>query len=126
MTITRPTRGAISLSTSSHFPLSGYSKLVNPVMFPPRLREAFNEALADRIDDEREHDWYRGCQLVQCSQYLWAIGQDHVGRQPNKFCRVRPRAIEIGGAKAIVDMDVAAGYPSQHLKSLLKCRDSGL
>jgi hypothetical protein len=29
------TRGAISLSSSSHFPLMLYSKLINPVAFPP-------------------------------------------------------------------------------------------
>jgi hypothetical protein len=35
MTATRVTRGAISLSSSSHFGLTPYSKFMNPVMLPP-------------------------------------------------------------------------------------------
>ena len=45
MTAMRVTPGAISLSTSSHFPLMPYSKLVKPVALPPgRARLSTNPA----------------------------------------------------------------------------------
>ncbi len=53
ITATRVTPGAICLSTSSHFPLVAYS---NQVGVATRPRQAIDEAGADRIGDDREHD----------------------------------------------------------------------
>jgi hypothetical protein len=52
----RVTWGAISLSSSSHFPLRPYSNVVNPVALPPGRARARDEAGANRIDGHREHD----------------------------------------------------------------------
>ena len=50
-TATRVTPGAISLSSSSHFPLMLYSNAVKPGGVAARPRQAVDEAGADRIGD---------------------------------------------------------------------------
>src|SRR6476661_7923876 len=90
------------------------------------LRQALDEPLADRIDDQREHDRYRGGPLAQCSQYLWAVGQDHVRHHADEFRGVFLYEFRIGRTKAIVEMDIAAGYPAQRLKTPLEGCDASL
>ena len=55
-TATRVTRGAISLSSSSHFAPKPNSWGVKPVAFPARARHAVDKSCADRVTDVREHD----------------------------------------------------------------------
>ena len=55
-TAARVTRGAISLSSSSNFPLILYSNGVNPMALLPGPRQARDEARADRVDDIHEHN----------------------------------------------------------------------
>ena len=51
-TATRVTRGAISLSSSSHFAAYTVLEVCKPSNIAARPREAVNEARADRVDDE--------------------------------------------------------------------------
>src|SRR5262245_23012245 len=62
-TAARVTPGAISLSSSSNFPLSTYSAFVNPVALPPGRAHAIDETSADRIGGLREHYRYGVSQL---------------------------------------------------------------
>jgi len=52
----RVTLGAISLSSSSHFTLMPSSLEVKPVALPARVRQTIDNARADRIGDQDEHD----------------------------------------------------------------------
>src|SRR5215470_8145393 len=90
------------------------------------LRQALDESLADRIDDQREHDRYCGGLLAQCSQYLRAVGQDHVRCHTDELSSIFLDEVRIGGAKAIVDMDIAAGHPAQRLKTPVESCDASL
>ena len=45
-----------TLSSSSHFPLNSYSRLMKPVMLPPGRARLSTKPLADRIGDTDEHD----------------------------------------------------------------------
>ena len=56
MTATRVTRGAISLSSSSHFPLYAVFERSKTGGVAARPRQALDEAGADRIGDDHEHD----------------------------------------------------------------------
>src|SRR5215470_371031 len=64
-TAARVTRGAISLSTSSHFPPIPNSKEVNPVALP--TGQACDIAAADRIGDIHEHDGHGAARVLQRS-----------------------------------------------------------
>ena len=55
-TAARVTPGAICLSSSSHFPLMPYSNCDKAGGVAARPRQAIDEAGADRIGDDREHD----------------------------------------------------------------------
>jgi hypothetical protein len=52
----RLTRGVISLSSSSHFPLRLYSNWLNPVKIAAGTRQAGDEASADWISNEYRHN----------------------------------------------------------------------
>src|SRR5262245_8757008 len=123
-TATRVTLGAISLSSSSHFPLRLYSRDMNPVALPPG--QAVDEASADRITDDREHDRHcAGC-LQQWPHGRGARGQDDVRCERDQFRRVSTSAVGIASAPAIVDPHVAALGPAQLLQHLQERRDAGL
>ena len=65
-TATRVTRGAISLSSSSHFPLMPYSNEDEAGDVAAWPRQAVDKAGADRVGDIREHDRHGAGRLQQC------------------------------------------------------------
>src|SRR5262245_31193656 len=87
-TATRVTRGAISLSSSSHFALKANSKFMKPVVLPPGRARLATKALptgsltfANTIGTER----------FDCCNDATAGGarsQDYVRRERNQFRRV--------------------------------------
>ena len=56
MTATRVSRGAISFSNSSHFPLMLYSKEHETGGVAAWARQALDQTGADRVGDSHEHD----------------------------------------------------------------------
>ena len=52
------TSGAICLSSSSNLAFKLYSDSIKPVVLPPGFERGYQQKpAADRIGDEREHDW---------------------------------------------------------------------
>jgi len=60
------------------------------------------ESLADRVNNQCEHDRYRGGPLAQCSQHKLAVGQNYVRREADEFCSMLTRQIQIGRTKAVI------------------------
>src|SRR5262249_43465237 len=57
-TAARVTPGAISLSSSSHFPLKPYFERHKAGRIATRARQTLDEAGADWIGDEHKYDWH--------------------------------------------------------------------
>ena len=90
-----------------------------------RPRQAVDEAGADRIDDDREHDRHRAGRLQQ-RPHGRAMGQDDVRRERDQFRRVSANFGGIGRGPAGVDPHVAADAPAQERQPLLERPDAGL
>jgi hypothetical protein len=78
-----------------------------------RPRHAVDEAGADRIADDREHDWHRAGFPQQRPHGRAAIGQDDVRRERGQFRRVPANVVGIGRGPAGVYPHVAANAPAQ-------------
>ncbi|HEY5130994.1 MAG TPA: hypothetical protein VIJ35_27510 [Bradyrhizobium sp.] len=78
-----------------------------------RPRQAADEAAADRIDDDREHDRHGAGRLQQRPHWSGAMGQDDVRRERGQFRRVSANLGGIGAGPAGVDPHVAADDPAQ-------------
>src|SRR5215475_7182357 len=63
-TATRVTSGAISLSSSSHFPPMLYSEIMKPVVLPPGRARLPDDAGADWIADDRKDDRHAAGRLL--------------------------------------------------------------
>src|SRR5262245_14571666 len=113
-TAARVTRGAISLSSSSHFVPRPYSYPVNPdpAAWP---RQARDIASTDRIDGQREHNWRRAARFEQRPNYGAARGQNDVRCQRDQFRRLSTHAVGIACGPTGVDADIAAIGPAQLL-----------
>ena len=90
-----------------------YSKIHKTGGVAARSRQALNEAGADWISNDREHNWHCTCRLQQWPHGRAAMGQDNVGRECNQFCRVPANGGCIGAGPAGVDPHVAADDPIQ-------------
>src|SRR6516165_1586007 len=112
-TAARVTRGAISLSSSSHFAAMLYSHTKKPVAFAARPCQAIDVARADRIGDACEYDRHSAGRLQQWCDRGAGICQDDVRRERDQFRRVFANSVGIGDAPAGVDADVAAVEPAQ-------------
>jgi hypothetical protein len=77
-----------------------------------RPRQAVDEAAADRIDDDREHDRHGAGRLQQRPHWSGAMGQDDVRRERGQFRRVSANLGGIGAGPAGVDPHVAADDPA--------------
>ena len=126
MTAIRVTRGAISLSNSSHLPLKPYSKMRKPVALPPGPRQTIDEAGTDRVGDAREHDWHRAGRLQQRRHRRGATGEDNIWRKRDQFCRIFANALGIASAPAYVDADVAASVQPNCFSPREKRLEAGL
>ena len=125
-TATRVTPGAICLSSSSHFPLMLYSNSHETGGVAARPRQAVDEAGADRIGDDREHDRHGAGRLQQRPHGRGAMGQDDVRRERGQFRRVSANVGGIGRGPAGVDPHVAADGPAQLRQPLQERPDAGL
>src|SRR5262245_55101356 len=63
-TATRVTSGAISLSSSSHFPPMLYSEIMKPVVLPPGRARLPDDAGADWIADDWKDDRHAAGRLL--------------------------------------------------------------
>jgi hypothetical protein len=111
MTATRFTPGAISLSSSSHFPVE-YRESGGVAARP---RQARDEASANRVGDIHKYDRHRARRLSQRPGDRRADGQDHIRCQHHQFGRVSTNAVRIARSPAGVDPHVAAVDPAQLL-----------
>ena len=125
-TATRVTFGAICLSSSSLFPLMLYSDSHETGDVAAWSRQAVDEAGADRIADDREHDRHGAGRLQQRPHGRAAMGQDDVRRERGQFRRVSANFGGIGRGPADVDPHVAADGPAQLLQPLMERREAGL
>ena len=114
-TATRVTPGAISLSSSSHFPLKPYSNDIKPVALPPgRARLSTKPAptgsgtIVNTIGTVRV-----ACSKLSLSKA--ASGHDDVRRERDQFFRLFATGGGIARSKAVVDPHVAAFGPAQLL-----------
>ena len=121
-TAARFTRGAISLSSSSHFPLMPYSNC-KAGSVAARARKACDEAGTDRVDDTDEHDRDRAGCLLQRAYTRTASGHNDVRRERDQFRRI---FAGIPTVKAVVNAHIAAVGPTQLLQRLYECTVAGL
>ena len=91
-----------------------------------RPRQAVDEAGADRIGDNREHDRHGAGRLQQRPHGRGAVGQDDVRRERGQFRCVSANFGGIGRGPADVDPDVAADGPAQLRQPLKERPDAGL
>src|SRR5262245_17197740 len=112
-TTARVTRGATSLSNSSHFAAIAYSKAVNPVVLPPGPRQAVDQASADWVDHATEHDRYCAGRLLHCGHVEAGISNDDVRRECDQFRAVFAGSVDIASGPADVEARVAASGPAQ-------------
>ena len=124
MTAARVMRGAISLSSSSHFPLITVFEQRKTGGVATGPRQALDEARADRIGDMHEHDRHGAGRLQQRPQRGAASGQDDVRCERDQFRRVSANAISIARAPAVFDPHVAADAPAQLLQPLRERGDA--
>ena len=102
-TATRVTPGAICLSSSSHFPLMLYSKIMNPVTLPPgRARLSTKPAPTGSTTIVNTIGTVRvACSIGPTAR--GATGQDDVGRERGQFRRVSANFGGISRGPANVD-----------------------
>ena len=112
-TATRATPGAISLSSSSHFPLMPYSNWTNPVALPPGRAKLATKPAADRIGNKHEYDRHRaGCLQQRCHAGS-ASGQYDIRSERDQFGGVSADAVGIARSPAMFYLKVLAYGPAQ-------------
>ena len=90
-TATSVTPGAISLSSSSHFPPMLYSKFMKPVALPPGRARLSTKPAPTGSTTAQENNRYGAGRLQQRSR-SWRQGQDDVGASaaiPPRACKSR-------------------------------------
>ena len=126
MTAARVTRGAISLSSSSHFPLVEIFKVSKARDVSTWPRQAIDEAGTDRIDDRSEYNRHcAGC-LEQRPYRRAADPKITSGARRDQFGCVSAQIVGIACGPADVDPHVAAVGPAQLLQSLQERCNTGL
>ena len=83
-----------------------------------RPRQAVDEAGADRIGDDREHDRHRAGCLQQRPRGCRTVRDDHVRRKRGQFGSVPANVDRIASGPADVDAQVAADGPARLLQPL--------
>jgi hypothetical protein len=111
MTATRLTLGAMSLSSSSHFPLKPNSDDKNPVALPPG-RAKLQKAAADWIDDIHEYDRNASGDLLQSADGRGALRQHCVRCERDQISGDSAMAVDIARTPSVVDAHVAADDPA--------------
>src|SRR5215831_17772604 len=125
MTAARVTRGAISLSSSSHFALIPYSNVVKPMTLPPG-RAKLSTKPAPTGSGVCVNTI--GTLRVACSNGGTTAppAARMTSGQRDQFRRIFAKAVGIAGPPARVNLQVAALGPAQLLQALQERRDAGL
>ena len=124
-TATRITPGAISLSSSTHLPLSPYSNRLKSGDVAARPCQALDEAGTDRVDDSHEYDRHGAGRLLQCDHGCAPGGHDDVRGKRDQFRHVSAGVAGVC-APASLDAAVAAVGPAELLQRLYERRFAGL
>src|SRR5262249_4520650 len=111
-TATRVTRGATSLSSSSHLPpmelfVDGKSRGV-----AARPRQALDVAGRNRVADTRKHDRYGARRLQQWREGGAGGSQDDIGLERDQLGRVFTYGVGLTVAPAIVDLHILPDRPA--------------
>src|SRR5262249_23807889 len=91
-----------------------------------RPRQTIDEARADRIGGDHEHDRHVGCRAPQWPHRRAARGEDHVRRKRDEFRGIFASVVLVACGPAIVDLNVVPDSPAQLLQPLQKCRVASL
>src|SRR6516162_7114780 len=122
MTATRVTLGAISLSNWSHFPISGASKELKPVMLPPgRARLWTNPWPTGSITSTKTIGIVRVCCSRAATAGVLLARSASSDRPTNSVAWVLKRVGSFA-AKRFVDPDILALDPTKMLQHLGKGR----
>jgi hypothetical protein len=85
---------------------------------PSRVRQAGNEANANRVGNNRKYNRDRPRLPLKCSGRRSRVCEDHVGLQVDQFFREHPCPVDAADGPAKVHLQVAAVGPTQLRKSL--------
>src|SRR5262249_39698720 len=85
-----------------------------------RLREAIDKACADRVSDQREHDWHAAGRLQQRCYGACARRHNNVRCKHGQLCRVFAELVGVAHPPPIFDLEVVPDRPAQTLKLLHK------
>ena len=122
---TLATRGAISLSSSSHLPPSASSLTAKPVTLPPGRGKLATKPLPTGSATVAKTI---GMVRVCCSSaVVVGVRKNEVGLQRDEFFRELPHQVRFSGRRpASVNPNVAALRPPELLESVPECRDIAL
>src|SRR5215467_12718055 len=126
MIAARLTRGAISLSNSSHLPAIAASPCMNPVMFPPgRGRPVTNP---EPTGSETITNTMGMVLVSRCSAAVTGVvaAKDHVGVQFDQLFGEDPHPTNVTTGPTIIDLHIAAVCPAQFLQLLCERCEIGL
>src|SRR5262249_18334561 len=104
------------------FPADTVFKQNEPGGVAARPRQAGDEAAVHGIAGFDKYDRDVARDPLQCAGYGATGGQEHVGRLRNQLRRVGAVTFPIAGAPAIIDLNIAAGYPAVRLQGVCKGR----
>jgi hypothetical protein len=112
ITATRLSFGAISFSSSSHFPPVENSYDENPVIYC--RRDASDEALRHRIGYLHKHHRYRRGGALNRGKISRRGGKNDLGRKLDQFLRESGGTVGIAAIPAILDAQISAikKYPT--------------
>ena len=126
MTATRVTPGAISLSSSSHFPLMPYSNMGKAGGIAARPRQAVDKAGADRIETPRTRSARCGSPVAMPPRSGAPCGQNDIRRERDQFRRVSAKSVGIAAAQRVSIRTLRPIGPAQLLQALHEAVDAGL
>jgi hypothetical protein len=87
-----------------------------------RVCQAVDEARADRINDDHEHDGHGAGDLLQRPSRRAAGGEDDLRLEGGKFGRIAACDLVIAAGPAVLDLDILPDSPAQLLQPLKKRR----
>src|SRR6516225_3029854 len=124
---TLATRGATSLSSSTHLPDIVGSVTINPVALPPSRGKFRDEAAPDRIGGDRENDRNGTCLFQQRHRAGRALRQDQVRLVRDELLGESRHRLHVAWCRpANVHSDIAALRPTKLLNFFPEYPNPGL
>jgi hypothetical protein len=116
----RITRGAISLSSSTHFPPMVVSKFVKPVVLPPgRARLATKPRSTGSLTPVKTIGIVR---VACCRQCRATIGQNHVRRQAEDLRNCGAGLFRVVHAQPVFDREITPNCPPSFSRLSKRCQ----